>query len=206
MEDLLELYAEPYDWRHPVVCFDERPYQMVEETRTPLPAQPGRTARYDFEYKRQGTCNLFVFFQPLKGWRKVKVTEQRTKADFAHCMRELVDDYFPQADKIRLVLDNLNIHTPVALYETFSPEEARRILRKLEFHATPKHGSWLNMVEIEISVLSRQCLDQWIPGKERVKEETRAWERERNRKRTKVYWQFTIPDARVKLHRFYPLS
>jgi hypothetical protein len=206
MEDLLELYAEPYDWRHPVVCFDERPYQLVEETRLPLPAKPGRPARYDFEYKRQGTCNLFVFFQPLKGWRKVKVTDRRTKADFAHCMQELVDDYFPQADKIRLVLDNLNIHTPVALYETFPPEEARRILRKLEFHATPKHGSWLNMVEIEISFLSRQCLDQWIPAREKVKEETRAWEKERNYKRTKVCWQFTIPDARVKLHRFYPSS
>jgi hypothetical protein len=142
MEDLLELYAEPYDASHPVVCFDERPYQMVGETRTPLPAKAGKPARYDFEYKRQGTCNLFVFFQPLRGWRKVKVTERRTKADFAQCMRELVDDYFPQADKIRLVLDNLNIHTPVALYEAFPPEEARRILRKLEFHATPKHGSW----------------------------------------------------------------
>ncbi len=205
MEDLLELYA-PYDARYPVVCFDERPYQMVEEARLPLPARPGRPQRYDFEYQRRGTCNLFVFFQPLKGWRKVKITERRTKADFAHCMRELVDEYFPLADKIRLVLDNLNIHTPVALYETFPPEEARRILRKLEFHATPKHGSWLNMVEIEISVLSRQCLDQWIPGKERVKEETRAWAMERNRKRTKVYWQFTIPDARTKLKRFYPLS
>jgi hypothetical protein len=204
MEAILELYAEPYDARHPVVCFDERPYQMVEETRMPLPARPGKPERYDFEYKRQGTCNLFVFFQPLKGWRKVKVTERRTKVDFAHCMRELVDDYFPQADRIRLVLDNLNIHTPVALYETFPPEEARRILRKLEFHATPKHGSWLNMVEIELSVLSRQCLGQWIPRRERVKEETHAWERERNQKMVKVYWQFTIPDARTKLMRFYP--
>src|SRR3974377_2420559 len=142
MEDLLELYAAPYDARYPVVCFDERPYQMVEETRMPLPVKPGRAARYDFEYKRQGTCNLFVFFQPLKGWRKVKITEQRTKADFAYCMRELVDEYFPLAEKIRLVLDNLNIHTPVALYETFPAEEARRILRKLEFHSTPKNGSW----------------------------------------------------------------
>jgi hypothetical protein len=204
MEDLLELYAEPYDERHPVVCFDERPYQMVEETRIPLPAKPGNPERYDFEYKRRGTCNLFVCFQPLRGWRRVKVTQRRTKVDFAHCMQELVDQHFPQAEKIRLVLDNLNIHTPVALYETFPPEEARRILRKLEFHATPKHGSWLNMVEIEISVLSRQCLDQWIPEKERVKEETQAWERERNQKRTKVYWQFTIPDARTKLKRFYP--
>jgi hypothetical protein len=204
MEDLLELYSEPYDASHPVVCFDERPYQMVEETRTPLPAKPGRPARYDFEYKRRGTCNLFVFFQPLRGWRKVKVTERRTKTDFAQCMRELVDDHFPLAEKIRLVADNLNIHTPAALYETFPPEEARRILRKLEFHATPKHGSWLNMVEIEISVLSRQCLGQWIPGREKVKQETQAWERERNNKRTKVYWQFTIPDARAKLKRFYP--
>lgn len=204
MEDILELYAERYDDRHPVVCFDERPYQMVEETRIPLPAKPGRPERYDFEYKRRGTCNLFIFFQPLRGWRKVKVTERRTKVDFANCMRELVDDYFPQANKIRLVLDNLNIHTPVALYETFPPEEARRILRKLEFHATPKHGSWLNMVEIELSVLSRQCLGQWIPGIEMVKQETRAWERERNQKRVKIYWQFTIPDARVKLKRFYP--
>lgn len=204
MEDLLELYAEPYDSKHPVVCFDERPYQMVEETRMPLPARPGKPERYDFEYKRGGTCNLFVFFQPLKGWRKVKVTEQRTKADFAQCMRELVDDHFPLAEKIRLVADNLNIHTPAALYETFQPDEARRILKKLEFHATPKHGSWLNMVEIEISVLSRQCLDQCLPSRERVTLETRSWERERNRKRVKVYWQFTIPDARTKLTRFYP--
>lgn len=185
MEDILEIYAEPYDVRYPVVCFDERPYQMVEETRLPLPVRPGRPERYDFEYKRRGTCNLFIFFQPLKSWRKVKVTERRTKVDFAHGMQELVAKYFPEAERIRLVLDNLNIHTPVALYETFPPEEARRILRKLEFHATPKHGSWLNMVEIEISVLSRQCLGRWIPGAEMVKEETGTWERERNTKKAK---------------------
>jgi len=204
MEDILELYDEPYDVKHPVVCFDERPYQMVEESRSPLPIRAGKPQRYDFEYRRKGTCNLFVFFQPLRGWRKVKVTERRTKVDFAYCMQELVDKYFPESEKIRLVLDNLNIHTPVALYESFPPEEARRILKKLEFHATPKHGSWLNMVEIELSVLSRQCLDRWIPGIEMVKEETLAWEKERNATGATVHWQFAITDARVKLKRFYP--
>ena len=204
MEDLLELYAEPLDARYPVVCFDERPYQMVEETRIPLPIRPGKPERYDFEYKRRGTCNLFVFFQPLRGWRRVKVTKRRTQVDFAYCMRELVDKHFPEAEKVRLVLDNLNIHTPVALYEAFPPEEARRILKKLEIHYTPKQGSWLNMVEIELSVLSKQCLEQRIPGIVLVKEATLAWERERNNPNATVNWRFTVSDARIKLKRFYP--
>jgi hypothetical protein len=160
MEDLLDLYAEDFDPLRPVVCFDELPYQLVAETCLPLPMQPGKPLRYDYEYRRNGTCNLFMFFQPLAGWRHVEVTEQRTKRDFAYQMKALVDVHFPQAEVIRVVLDNLNTHSPAALYEVFEPQEARRIVRKLEFHYTPKHGSWLNMAEIEISVLDRQCLDR----------------------------------------------
>ena len=145
MEDVLDLYAEPEDPKRPRVCFDECPYQLISETRQPLPGKPGRPQRYDYEYKREGTCNLFMFVQPHVGWRHVKVTDRRTKADFAQCMKDLVDLYFPDADLIRVTLDNLNTHTPAALYEAFEPAEARRIIRKLEFHHTPKHGSWLNM-------------------------------------------------------------
>jgi hypothetical protein len=157
MEDLLDLYAEDFEPLRPVVCFDELPYQLVAETCLPLPLRPGRPIRYDYEYRRNGTCNLFMFFQPLAGWRHVEVTEQRTKRDFAYRMKDLVDVHFPDAEVIRVVLDNLNTHSPAALYEVFEPQEARRIVRKLEFHYTPKHGSWLNMAEIEISVLDRQC-------------------------------------------------
>jgi hypothetical protein len=160
MEDLLDLYAEDFDPLRPVVCFDELPYQLVAETCLPLPLRPGKPLRYDYEYRRNGTCNLFMFFQPLAGWRHVEVTEQRTKRDFAYQMKDLVDVHFPQAKVIRVVLDNLNTHSPAALYEVFEPQEARRIVRKLEFHHTPKHGSWLNMAEIEISVIDRQCLDR----------------------------------------------
>jgi len=204
MEDILELYAQSYDPRQPVVCFDERPYQLVGEVRVPLPMQPGQPQRYDYEYRRNGTCNLFLFFQPLAGWRHVKVTKQRTKQDFAQCMKELVDIHFPQAEVIRVVLDNLNTHTPAALYEVFEPEEARRILRKLAFHYTPKHGSWLDMAEVEFSVLSGQCLERRIPDVGTLQREITAWEKERNEKRSTVDWRFTATDARIKLKRLYP--
>lgn len=204
MEDILELYAESYDPRQPVVCFDERPYQLVGEVRVPLPMQPGQPQRYDYEYRRNGTCNLFLFFQPLAGWRHVKVTKQRTKQDFAQCMKELVDIHFPQAEVIRMVLDNLNTHTPAALYEVFEPEEARRILRKLALHYTPKHGSWLDMTEVEFSVLSGQCLERRIPDVGTLQRGITAWEKERNEKRSSVDWRFTAIDARIKLKHLYP--
>jgi hypothetical protein len=204
MEDVLDLYAEPYDPRYPQVCFDEVPYQLVGETRTPLPMQPGKPQRYDYEYKRKGTCNLFVFFQPLAGWRHVKVTERRTKRDFAQCMKEMVDIHFPDAHKIRVVLDNLNTHTPAALYEAFDPAEARRLVQKLEFHYTPKHGSWLNMAEIEISVLTAQCLDRYIPDVTSLEREVTAWQNERNTQKASVDWRFTTIKARDKLKHLYP--
>jgi hypothetical protein len=203
MEDVLELYAEAFDPRQPVVCFDERPCQMLAETRPPLPAKPGQPERYDYEYKRNGTCNLFVFFQPLEGWRQVKVTERRTKQDFARCMKQLVDELFPQAEKIRVVMDNLSTHTPGALYETFPPEEARRIIKKLEIHNVPKHGSWLNMVEIELSVLANQCLSERIPDIVSMRKRIAVWESERNTKKATVKWRFTVVNARTKLGRLY---
>jgi transposase len=204
MEDVLDLYAEPYDPKFPTICFDELPYQMVAETRTALPAKPGRAVRYDYEYQRNGTCNLFMHFQPLAGWRKVKVTQRRTKHDFAYRMKELVDVDFPEAEKIRLVVDNLNTHSPAALYETFEPAEARRITRKLEFHYTPKHGSWLNMAEIELSVLEQQCLDRRLADIDNVCSETAAWQLQRNQQHATVDWQFTTAKARIKLQRLYP--
>lgn len=204
MEDVLDLYAEPDDPRCPQVCFDESPVQLTSETRRPLPARPGRPARYDTEYKREGTANLFLFVQPLRGWRHVNVTKQRTKPDFARQMRLLVDDYFPTAERIRLVVDNLNTHTPAALYGTFPPDEARRITRKLEFHYTPKHGSWLNMAECELAVLAGQCLNRRISTIDTLREEIAAWEGPRNQLQTKIRWQFTNEVARVKLKRLYP--
>ena len=204
MEDVLDLYAQPYNPLIPQVCFDERPCQLISETRVPLTAEPGQPERYDYEYKREGTCNLFAFFQPLAGWRHIKVTNQRTAIDFAHCMKDLVDVFFPSAKMIRVVLDNLNTHTPGSLYQAFPPAEARRILSKLEFHYTPKHGSWLNMVEIELSVLSRQCLKGRIPNQEIMKRETAAWQKKRNEQKATVNWRFTNQDARVKLERLYP--
>lgn len=204
MEDVLDLYAEPYNPRFPVVCFDERPYRLIGETRTPLPAEPGQLARYDFEYRRTGTCNLFAYLQPLAAWRHVVVTERRTHLDFAYQMKELVDLHFPQADKIRLVVDNLNIHTPAAFYQAFEPAEARRLVSHLEFHYTPKHGSWLNMVETEIAVLSRQCLERRIAELPLLCDEIAAWEQERNAKKATIKWQFKTGDARTKLQRLYP--
>lgn len=204
MEDVLDLYAEPYNPSFPVVCFDERPYQLIGETRTPLPAEPGQLARYDYEYRRNGTCNLFTYLQPLAAWRHAVVTERRTHLDFAHRMKELVDVHFPQADKIRLVVDNLNIHTPAAFYQVFAPAEARRLVCRIEFHYTPKHGSWLNMVEAEIAVLSSQCLERRIPDLIMLCAEIDAWEQERNTKKATVKWQFQTADARTKLSRLYP--
>ena len=204
MEDILDLYAESYNPARPLVCFDELPYQLVAEKCSPLPLQPGKPARYDYEYRRMGTCNLFMFFEPMAGWRHVEVTEQRTKQDFAHAMKSLVDIHFPEAQVIRVVLDNLNTHTPAALYEVFEPAEARRIVRKLEFHHTPKHASWLNMAEIEISVLDRQCLDRRLPEIARVRSEVSAWENRRNQQRATVDWQFTNAKARSKLEYLYP--
>jgi hypothetical protein len=204
MEDILDLYAESYDPARPLICFDEFPYQMVAEKRLPLPLQQGKPARYDYEYRRMGTCNLFMFFQPRAGWRHVKVTERRTKQDFAHCMKDLVDAHFPEAEVIRVVLDNLNTHTPASLYEAFTPQEARRIFRKLEFHYTPTHASWLNMSEIEISVLDRQCLDRRLPEMTLVSSEVFAWVNQRNQQRAMVDWQFTNSNARSKLEYLYP--
>jgi len=204
MEDILELYQQPYDAQVPVVCFDERPVQLISETRSPIPAQPGSPQRYDYEYKREGTCNLFGFFQPKTGWRHLKVTNNRTNKDFALCMPYLVDVLFPFSDFIRVVLDNLNTHTPAALYQTFPPEQARRILNRLQFHYTPKHGSWLNMIELEFSVLSRQCLNRRIPSVEELNQEITAWEETRNGQQATVDWQFSTVDARVKLERLYP--
>ena len=204
MEDVLELYAEPMKAGQPVVCFDERPCVLHGETRPFTPAQPGQAARYDYEYQRNGSCNLFMMFQPGAAWRHAKVTDQRTKADFAACMRELVDVHFPHAEKIRVVMDNLNTHTPASLYATFPPAEARRILSRLEFHYTPKHASWLNMVEIELSVLVHQCLNRRIPNMDTLTREVAAWEHVRNAQHATVRWLFDVSLARTKLARLYP--
>ena len=204
MEDILDLYAQPYDPRQPMVCFDEQSVQLIAETRRSLTMKPGKPKRFDYEYRRNGTRNLFVFFQPLAGWRHVKVTEQRTKRDFAHCMRDLTDVFFPRAEVIRVVQDNLNTHTPASLYETFEPAEAKRVLDRLEFHYTPKHSSWLNMAEIELSVLSGQCLDQRIPDEHTLSHEIAAWQKRRNAQQATVDWHFTTEKARIKLKRLYP--
>ena len=204
MEEVLDLYAEAEDPQRPRVCFDEMPYQMISETRVPVPMQAGQAERYDYEYHREGTCNLFLFFNPFAGKRRIKVTQRRTKQDFAHCMKELVDEMYPDAAVIRVILDQLNTHSKAALYETFEPEEARRIVRKLEFHYTPKHGSWLNMAEIEFSVVDRQCLDRWLQDIETVQSEIAAWELPRNEQNIGIDWQFTTEKARQKLERLYP--
>ena len=204
MEDVLDLYEEPYDEKRPKVCFDETSKQLIEETRVPLGAKPGKVERYDYEYSRNGVRNLFMFCEPQAGWRHVTVTDRRTMQDFAQQMKWLVDEKYPEASVIRVVMDNLNTHKAASLYERFAPEEARRILKKLEFHYTPKHGSWLNMAEIELSVLSRQCLARRIPDEETLKREVKAYEARRNEARATIDWQFTTRDARVKLHRLYP--
>lgn len=204
MENLLDLYGEAYDPKRPVICFDERPCPLIAEVRVPIPAQSGQLERYDYEYKRNGVVNLFAFFEPLVGERLMDVTQQRTKVDFAQQMKTLVDVYRPDADCIRLVVDNLNIHHPAALYETFEPEEANRILKKLEFHYTPNHASWLNQVEIEFSVLSRQCLKRRIPTREKLAEEVKAWQIERNARKARVNWRFSSAGARIRLGHLYP--
>ena len=204
MEDVLEVYHRSYNAEEPLVCFDEGSKQQTKETRVSLPAKPGALAKYDYEYERNGTSNLFLFFAPLESWRHVKVTDRRTKIDFAQCMRDLVDIHFPEAEKIVLVMDNLNTHKFASLYEAFSPAEARRIIEKLEIHYTPKHGSWLNMAEIELSVLHRQCLQARVPDRPTLKEKVVAWENRRNAAGAAVHWRFTTEDARLKLHKLYP--
>jgi len=204
MEQVLDLYAEAPDPRRPLVNFDEKPYQLLSHARPPLPVEPGQPERIDYEYKREGTCNLFLFLDRHRGWRHLDVTAQRTAVDFAHQMRWLVDEAYPQAEVIRVVLDNLNTHTPASLYQAFPPEEARRIAKRLEFHYTPKHASWLNMAEIEFSVLERQCLDRRLTSRDEVAQEVGAWEVDRNAAGATILWRFTTTDARTKLHRFYP--
>lgn len=204
MEETLEVYHRPYDAKKPLVCVDEASKQQVKETRSPLPAKPGEPERYDYEYERNGTSNLFMISAPLEGWRHVKVTDRRTAIDWAQCLKDLVDLHFPEAEKIILVSDNLNTHKPASLYEAFSPQEARRIIEKIEWHHTPKHGSWLNIAEIEISVLQRQCLNRRIPDQETLKQEIDAWQKVRNQNENKVNWRFTVDEARVKLKKLYP--
>ena len=204
MEDILDVYTRPYDPLHPSVCFDESSKQLVAETQLPLPIEPGKPERYDYQYERNGVSNLFMFFEPLGNWRHVEVTEQRTAIDYAQQMKYLVDARYPDALKITIIHDQLNTHVPASLYKAFEPNEAKRILDKLEFHYTPKHGSWLNMTEIELSVLARQCLDRRIPDQETLTQEVEAWEQRRNREAHTVDWRFTTADARIKLKRLYP--
>jgi len=204
MEDILEVYRRPDDPKRPLVCIDEASKQQVQETREPLPRQVGKPKRYDYEYDRHGVSNLLMIFAPLEGWRRVKVTDRRTSVDFANCLKDIVDVHFPEAEQIVWVSDNLNTHKPAALYEAFAPEEARRMSEKLEWHYTPKHGSWLDMAEIELSVLQRQCLDRRIPDQETLKREVEAWEHERNQCAVKANWRFTTEDARIKLKKLYP--
>jgi transposase len=204
MEDVLDLYAEDAPPERPVVCFDESPTQLIGEVRAPIPARPGQLERFDCEYRREGTRNLFVFLDAHRPWRHVKVTQRRTSQDFAHCMRELSDVHYPQAERIRVVLDNLSTHSAAALYETFSPAEARRVLRRLEFHYTPKHASWLNMVEIEIGVLRSQCLDRRIADSQTLASEIAAWQQQRNASGARIQWMFNAERARQKMERLYP--
>lgn len=204
MEDVLEVYHRPYDPACPVVCMDESSKQQIQEVRQPIPAAPGQPERYDTEYERNGVSNLFLFFEPLRGWRHLEVTDRRTAVDWAHQVRQLVDVHYPDAARITLVMDNLNTHTPASLYKAFPPAEAERIRQRLDIHYTPKHGSWLNMAEIEFSVLSRQCLDRRLPDQATLKQEIAAWEAARNAETTTMHWRFTTADARIKLRRLYP--
>jgi hypothetical protein len=204
MEDILEVYCLPYDSTWPQVCMDEQPVQLVKETRIPIPARAGKPEQYDYEYERQGTANIFLFVEPLKGKRHVNVTAQRTSVDWAHQIRELVDVHYPDVEGIRLVLDNLNTHTIASLYEAFPPTEARRLAQKLEIHYTPKHGSWLNIAEIELAALTKQCLNRRIPDHTTLTAEVTAWQQKRNDYQKGVDWRFTTEDARIKLKRLYP--
>jgi len=205
MEDVLDVYKRPYDVKRPVVCMDESNKQLIKETRIPIPASRGQSERYDTEYERNGVCNIFLHFEPLKGKRKIKITDYRKKVDWAYFIKELVDEHYRDAEKIILVMDNLNIHSGTSLYETFLPAEAKRILDKLEIHYTPVHGSWLNIAEIELSHLSRQCLDRRIPDKETFVREVSAWNKQRDKESATVNWQFTTADARIKLKKLYPI-
>ena len=204
MENILELLAEPYDPKRPVVCFDEKPVQLLADTRESRPTRPGQPALRDHEYKREGTANIFLTVEPLAGWRHVDITEQRTKLDFAAQMKQLADRHYPEAECIRVIMDNLNTHKPASLYDAYAPAEALRILKRLVFHYTPKHGSWLNPAEVELSVLSSQCLDRRIPSVDRLGHEASAWELLRNQARVKIHWRFTTEDARTKLKHLYP--
>jgi len=204
MEDVLEVYHRPYDPDRPVVCADEATKQLIGETRPPVPAAPGRVGRFDFEYVRLGTANLFMVLEPLLGWRAVHVTERRTATDFAELLRWLADDVYAEAERVVLVVDNLNTHKPAVLYQAFPPERARAIAAKFEWHYTPKHGSWLNMAEIELSALGRQCLAERIESMPALREQVEAWEDDRNDRTVEVRWRFTTEDARIKLHRLYP--
>jgi hypothetical protein len=204
MEDVLEVYHRPHDPTCPVVCLDETSKQLIKETRVPIPAKPGRPVRHDYEYERNGTANLFMLFAPLDGWRHVEVTDRHAAVDYARVLKELSDTHFPDASKIVLVQDNLSTHKPASLYEAFPAAQARRLVERFEWHYTPKHGSWLDMAESELSVLARQCLDRRIPDKQTLSEEVAAWENDRNKAHSKADWHFTTDDARVKLKRLYP--
>jgi hypothetical protein len=205
MEDVLEVYRRPHDPDCPVICLDEATKQLVKEKRTPLPIEPGCLERHDYEYERNGTANLFMLFAPLKGWRHVEVTDRHTALDYAEVLRSLADRHFPNAKKIVLVQENLNTHKPASLYQAFPAAEARRITERFEWHYTPKHGSWLNMAESELSVVSSQCLDRRIPDQPTLAAEIAAWEQDRNKNHAKADWQFTTNDARIKLRHLYPL-
>jgi hypothetical protein len=204
MEDVLEVYTRPYDPRFPQVCLDETSTQLLSHSRPPLPPRPGQPARQDYEYSREGVVNLFMCYEPLAGRRQIMVRERRTKVDWAWCIKELVETHYPAAERLVLVMDNLNTHTPAALYETFPPEEARSLAERLEIHYTPKHGSWLDMAEIELSVLARQCLDRRIPDQATLIQEVAAWEQRRNAQERAINWRFTTTDARIKLKHLYP--
>jgi DDE superfamily endonuclease len=204
MEDVLEVYTRPHDPARPLVCLDESSKQLIAETRIPVPMKPGRPARHDYEYERNGTANLFMLFAPLEGWRHVKVTDRHTAADYAQVLKDLADIHFADARTIVLVQDNLNIHCKASLYEAFPAVEARRLVERFEWHYTPKHGSWLDLAESELGVLTAQCLDRRIPDKQTLIEEIGAWERDRNAKHIKASWHFTTPDARIKLRHLYP--
>ncbi len=207
MEDVLDVYCRPHDPKRPQVCLDETSRQLLADVTAPEPMAPGGirpVAREDYEYERGGVCNLFMLTEPLAGWRHVMVSERRTRIDFAHCIKELVDVHYPKAEKIALVMDNLNTHTPASLYEAFEPTEAKRLSDRLEIHYTPKHGSWLNMAEIALSVLATQCLDRRLPDKATLTREVEGWEAERNGRGSKIDWRFTTADARIKLKRLYP--
>jgi len=206
MEDVLDVYKRPHDPSYPLVCVDEATKQLIKETRPPLPMKPGQPARYDYEYERNGTANLFMMFAPLEGWRHVKVTERHTAVDYAQVLKDLSDLHFPHAQKIVLVQDNLNTHKPASLYEAFPPEEARRLVERFEWHYTPKHGSWLDMAESELSIVSSQCLDRRIPDRQTLENEVAAWLSARNKNNAKPDWRFTTDDARIKLKHLYPVS